>query len=172
METTYPGEPYIEVWNGRVVIGLAVRTENEYTVKRATNWHELEGEARAILRSMETPPGATVFPCPPHLARRATFTEDSDADWISIARASRLSGLSHAEINEAVKRGFLEFRILYPLHFDERGAQSVPRRSGSRMVRRSHADFTVRKARRQGIFARFVAGQNGLQTTNADRVSG
>lgn len=137
METAYAGEPYIEVWNGRVVVGLSVRTDKEYTVKRATNWHDLEGEARDLLKSMETPAGATVFPCPPHLANRATFTEDSDADWISIARASRLSGLSHDEINDAIKRGFLEFRVLFPSWNEEGRAKDVSRQRSMRMVRRS-----------------------------------
>ncbi len=130
MNTAYAGEPYIEVWNGRVVIGLQVRTESEYTVKRATNWRDLEPEARDLLRSMETPAGATVFPCPPDLARRASFTDDADSDWISLARASRASGLSHDELNDAVKRGFLEVRILF--------APSKRKQMGSRrMVRRS-----------------------------------
>jgi hypothetical protein len=192
METAYSGEPYIEVWNGRVVVGLSVRTDKEYTVKRATNWHELEVEARTILKSMETPAGATVFPCPPQLASRATFTEDSDTDWISIARASRLSGLSHDEINDAIKRGFLEFRILFPSwHAENRGKGTSSQRS-MRMVRRSQMNtvwsFPLRMklrwlttefgaAEETYLAARFwkkaqVAGREECWTWQAGRSSG
>jgi len=124
------GEPYIEVWNGRVVIGLQVRTDSEYTVKRATNWRDLEPEARGLLKNMETPAGATVFPCPPDLARRAAFTDDADSDWISLTRASRMSGLSHEELNDAIKRGFLEVRVLFtPNGSKQKGSRRMVRRS-------------------------------------------
>ena len=112
MGASISNEPYIEVWHGRVVIAKATRTPTEYTLKRAVNWQELESEARHLLRTMETPSSGTVFPCPPQLAQKAAFSDDASEDWISLAQASRLSGLTSTELNQAIARGYLTLRFL------------------------------------------------------------
>jgi hypothetical protein len=112
MNSILDREVYIEVWNGRVVIGCTSGTGADYTAMRALNWRALESEARVALRSMETPMSALVYPCPPQLANKAIFSPLDDDDWITLPQASRVSSLAVRELHLAISRGYLEMRTI------------------------------------------------------------
>jgi hypothetical protein len=73
-----PGQVFIHVRLGRCAVARLVQVAPyEYVIQRATNWHDLEREARA---AVEEQVGAIVedgmVRCPDDLAAKATWPGD------------------------------------------------------------------------------------------------
>ncbi|CUU35519.1 MAG: hypothetical protein K6U12_04455 [Armatimonadetes bacterium] len=70
---------YIGVAEGRAFVGRFVPVgRGEYWLKPALNWQELEAEARACVEAQGgTLTEAGLYRCPPELAQRARFGQES-----------------------------------------------------------------------------------------------
>ena len=79
-------DPLIHVWDSRCAVARWVQTErgtilgqHGFTVQVATNWEQLEEEARdAVFATGGAPTISGISPCPPELAAQAQYTEDTD----------------------------------------------------------------------------------------------
>jgi hypothetical protein len=122
-------QPYIEVWNGRVMIMRMFDGANVCRMEEATNWADLEEEASEAIKTMETPIGGVVYPCPPDLAEKALFLRDLD-EWITLSEAHRIANVSRETMHQAIDQGLLTAKL------DDRliGGEEKPRVRRSRVL--------------------------------------
>lgn len=102
----------IDVRAGRAVIVKLVPQGEGFRLQPASNWQDLQGEALLYVQQvggyLET---AGLYPCPHHLAQRAVWPPEWLAPWptdlLTIAEASRQSGVPLKTVHDAVRRKFL-----------------------------------------------------------------
>ncbi len=103
-------QPYIEIWDGRAMVMRMFDAANVCRMEEATNWRELEEEARAAIKLIETPIGGVFYPCPPELAEKAQFVRDLD-EWITVSEAHRIAGVTRDQMFAAIDEGLLTARL-------------------------------------------------------------
>jgi hypothetical protein len=103
-------QPYIEIWEGHAMVVRMFDAVNVCRMEEATNWRELEEEARASIKLNEAQMGGVFYPCPPELAEKAHFLRDMD-EWITISEAHRVAGVTREEMYEAIDQGTLTARL-------------------------------------------------------------